>query len=93
MKKYKEIKIEAMSARVERMLDEIVCDWCGKNFLIYDWSSHYSFPCGGTINIDFGYGSRFDSHLKEDEYVGDICDDCFENNILSHLRQKKELKK
>lgn len=42
---------------------------------------------GGTIRLDFGYGSRFDQcdgmSGSKTEYQGCICDDCFE--------QKKDL--
>jgi hypothetical protein len=84
MIKYKQHKkIEMMT-----VVDEIVCDWCGKNFLIYDSSSDCTFPCGGTVKIDFGYGSRFDSATPE-EWSGDICDDCFEGELKKHLRKKQ----
>lgn len=75
------------------VVDKILCDWCGENFYVYEKESDTSYPCGGRIQADFGFGSRFDACMKEDEYVGDICDKCFEKNILSHLRQRKEVKK
>ncbi|KKM98986.1 hypothetical protein LCGC14_1152360 [marine sediment metagenome] len=38
---------------------------------------------GGTINIDFGYGSRFDDvNLdKRIQHQASICDDCYEKKI------------
>jgi len=77
--------------RVEMItvVDEIICDWCGKNFMIYERETDCAFPCGGTVHVNFGYGSRFDTaELKE--YTGDVCDDCFEKHMKS--RMKKEVR-
>ena len=71
------------------VVDEIICDWCGKNFLVHDGETGYDFPCGGTVLIDFGYGSRFDS-AEPEEYKGDICDDCFELHFKKFLLKKNK---
>lgn len=53
---------------------------------------------GGTININFGYGSRFDdlSGLEQDniQHQACICDDCYEKKmhltrpvIIKHTRR------
>jgi transcription initiation factor IIE alpha subunit len=48
---------------------------------------------GGTISIDFGYGSRFDDmngfvHGQEVEHQAYICDDCYEKKM--HLTRAVE---
>lgn len=83
MIKYKQHKKVEMLT----VVDEIICDWCGCNFLIYEEKTDYTFPCGGTVKIDFGYGSRFDAATPE-EWTGDICDDCFEKEFKSKMRKK-----
>ena len=45
-----------------------ICGWCGKK------SDKCGFFAGGSGNISFGYGSKFDGAV----YKFDICDDCFE---------------
>jgi hypothetical protein len=49
------------------------------------------FPCigGGTIEIDFGYFSRFDQCCREEVIQGIICDNCFESR--QHLTRTVEV--
>lgn len=41
---------------------------------------------GGTIEFDFGYGSRFDTLNEPHRIQGCICDNCFVNK--KHLTRK-----
>jgi len=62
MRKYKSI------LKKDKKLVQIACDWCGKK------SGKDGFFEGGSGEISFGYGSKFDgANCKID-----ICDDCFE---------------
>ena len=49
-----------------------------------------TWPCinGGTIRINFGYGSKFDNSIMENaciEHQACICDTCYEKRIQSGL--------
>jgi hypothetical protein len=66
---------------------KILCDWCGENFLIYEKGSDTYYPCGGTVEVNFGYGSKFDN-CEIETFEGDICDKCFEKHMLNKVRKR-----
>lgn len=54
----------------------VICDRCGKRY------PQPTFP-GGSVEVQFGYGSRYDM----DRHEFDFCDDCAEI-LLDYLREK-----
>lgn len=76
--------IRKNKAAMLSVIDKILCDWCGRNYLLSDKDSSHTYPAGGTVTFNFGYGSKYDQYnLKE--FKADICDECFERNMLSRL--------
>ncbi len=79
MKKTKQVKVK----KTEMQVIEASCDFCGKKFdeVMLDCNGY------GQVHIGFGYGSLFD----DDNFVLEICDDCFMNVFGNKLiKQFKE---
>ncbi len=76
MKKYQTVK----SVKETEEVNEVQCDICGvKSTPIAGMAID---PYIETVQIYFGYGSRYDDNLFEI----DICDDCFANTLEKHGR-------
>ena len=66
----------------EEEVVEVICDWCKKPF-----EKNFVECFGyGTIEISFGYPSDFDGK----DFEGEICDDCFREKIMPHLRERED---
>ena len=66
----------------------IVCDICGRFF---DISGPNDFYEGGTVALDFGYGSKFDAYDTFIDVEIEVCDGCFERylTVLDKILQKR----
>jgi hypothetical protein len=60
---------------IEVVSTKITCDKCGKEEEYKDYDATSITP----INIDFGYGSKFDTN----NWNMDLCDSCIEDFIIS----------
>lgn len=72
MKTYKKIIV----SREVEALDTVICNRCKRSIKV----DQYGYYAGGTVDINTGYGSRFDLTLSESsiEDRPDLCDDCIE---------------
>lgn len=61
------------------------CDWCGNPFdkEVLKLDNH---PYG-EVEVRFGFGSNFDS----EEWIGEICDDCFTKHLKPKIRFNKDI--
>jgi hypothetical protein len=76
MKETKTIK--EMTERHE--IIAVTCDFCKKSFK----KDLGVFP-GGSIVIEFGYGSKHDLR----RFTGDICDDCLDKHFKGKLQEEE----
>lgn len=76
----KDVKIVKEEIETEKVIT-VSCDFCQKEF------DKLTVQCEGfgSINIEFGYGSKYDGI----RYSGEICDNCFEIHFKEKLRIKR----
>jgi len=73
MKKYKEITQQIQTHKLQKL----ICDGCGKE-------SNNDYDTDITsFNIEFGYGSKFDTET----WYFDLCDECMERTF-NEIRAK-----
>lgn len=78
MKKTQNQKIEI---EIEKLLS-ITCNMCGKTYTYKDGYFEHDIT---TVNVQFGYGSKFDT----ENWEFDLCDDCLEKIVDKFICKPK----
>ena len=81
----KEVEIKEKTVE-EKIVTLVVCNCCGKS----EKGEHVDYDSSITsIEIPFGYGSRFDT----EHWKMDLCDDCLENLVagFKYPVEKREM--
>lgn len=76
----KETETKTKQVEEEEVVN-VMCDWCKKPFT-KPFIECFGY---GTIEVSFGYPSEFDGK----DFDAEICDDCFKEHFLSHLRERE----